>query len=103
LQYSLITLISTFSKSNTLNPSAPLHPHLHTSGHATHPVILLFNALVTEKRVVFLGHGRPAGEVANLVLAACALGSGCGTVLQGYLERAIPYANLSIAEKYNDV
>ena len=43
---------------------------------------------------MFLGHGRPAGEVADFVLAACALGSGCG-VLKGVEARAFPYTNLS--------
>lgn len=52
------------------------------------------NALLTEKRVVFLGHGHPSGEVANYVLAACALGSGSGGVLLGITQRAFPYTNL---------
>jgi hypothetical protein len=30
-----------------------------------------------------------------MVLAACALGSGCGQVLRGYTECAFPYANLA--------
>jgi len=40
-----------------------------------------------------LGHLKPSGEVANFVLAACALGS-CG-ILRGYSERCFPYTNLA--------
>lgn len=93
LQYSLIKLIQMFGTPTSLTPG-PLHPHLHTSGAATPAILVLFNALVTRKRVVILGHGQPAGSVASLVLAACALGSGCGAVLGGFLERAFPYTNL---------
>lgn len=50
---------------------------------------------MTYKRVVFLGHGQAASQVANLVLAACALGSGCGSVLKGFTDRAFPYTNLT--------
>lgn len=57
--------------------------------------MLLLNALLTQKRIIFLGYGHPSGEVANYVLAACALGSGCGTVLRGFTERAFPYTNLT--------
>ncbi|GAA5868799.1 hypothetical protein JCM1840_005123 [Sporobolomyces johnsonii] len=92
--YSLIKLIQTFSSPTSLSPS-PLHAHLHTSGAQTPPIIVLFNALLTGHRVVFLGHGQPAGHVAELVLAACALASGCGAVMGGFEERAFPYTNLS--------
>ncbi|GAA5849623.1 hypothetical protein JCM8547_000514 [Rhodosporidiobolus lusitaniae] len=93
-EYSLIKLIQTFSSPSSLTPG-PLHPHLHTSGAHTPPLIVLFNALVTGQRVVFLGHGQPAGRVAELVLAACALVSGCGSVMAGVEERAFPYTNLA--------
>ncbi|KAF9067495.1 docking domain of Afi1 for Arf3 in vesicle trafficking-domain-containing protein [Rhodocollybia butyracea] len=110
--YSLITLIRTFSQptssssssSSTLSShSSPVHPHLHTSGPSTHPIIVLFNALVTGKNIIFLGHKRPAGEVSLFVLAACALGSGCGAVLRGFVERAFPYANLNNKEEWEGV
>lgn len=102
-EYSLIQLVQTFSSPNALNYNGPLHPHLHTSGVLTHPIILLFNALVTQKRIMFLGHGLPAGVVAQMVLAACALGSGCGGVLEGYARRAFPYCNLTIYEDFKAV
>lgn len=70
-------------------------PSLHTAGPSTNPIILLFNALVTQRRVIFLGHGKAAGQVANFVLAACALGSGGGGILSGFTARAFPYANLA--------
>ncbi|EAU91626.1 MesA protein [Coprinopsis cinerea okayama7 len=99
--YSLITLIKVFS--NHQQVSGPLHPHLHTNGPQTHPIIILFNALVTGKRIIFLGHKRPAGEVSSFVLAACALASGCGAVLRGFIERAFPYANLRNRDDWESV
>ncbi|KAF8993684.1 stabilization of polarity axis-domain-containing protein [Cyathus striatus] len=99
--YSLITLIKTFSSYQQV--LGPVHPHLHTSGPQTHPIIILFNALVTGKRIIFLGHRRPAGEVSSFVLAACALGSGCGAVLRGFIERAFPYANLNNRDEWESV
>ncbi|KAG8907144.1 hypothetical protein FRB99_005252 [Tulasnella sp. 403] len=92
--YSLVQLIQTFT-SPTATINGPAHPHLHTNGALTPPLILLFNALITQKRIIFMGYGRPAGHVANYVLAACALGSGCGCQLRGFIERAFPYTNLS--------
>ncbi|KAG6377424.1 docking domain of Afi1 for Arf3 in vesicle trafficking-domain-containing protein [Boletus reticuloceps] len=86
--YSLIQLIQTFS-APIVTVSGPHHPHLHTNGNLTHPIIILFNALVTGKRILFLGHNIPAGQVANYVLSACALGSGCGAILRGFIERAV--------------
>ncbi|EIW78386.1 spindle pole body interacting protein [Coniophora puteana RWD-64-598 SS2] len=98
-EYSLIQLISTFS-TPTVTVTGPIHPHLHTNGNATHPIVILFNALVTGKRILFLGHSIPAGQVASYVLSACALGSGCGTVLRGFVERAFPYASLAGGEDW---
>ncbi|KAI8884579.1 spindle pole body interacting protein [Backusella circina FSU 941] len=94
--FSVIKLITTFTPTTGFPGSPnPHHPHLDSNGGSTHPIMLLVNALLTQKRVVFLGHGHPSGEVANYVLAACALGSGCGTVLKGFTERAFPYTNLT--------
>ncbi|KAG0750010.1 hypothetical protein G6F57_004179 [Rhizopus arrhizus] len=95
--FSVIKLINTFTPNINHYPGSlnPHHPHLDTPGSYTHPIMLLLNALLTQKRIIFLGHGHPSGEVANYVLAACALGSGCGTVLRGFTERAFPYTNLT--------
>ncbi|KAH7913559.1 docking domain of Afi1 for Arf3 in vesicle trafficking-domain-containing protein [Hygrophoropsis aurantiaca] len=98
-EYSLIQLIQTFS-TPVVTVTGPLHPHLHTNGSLTHPIIILFNALVTGKRILFLGHNIPAGQVANYVLSACALGSGCGAILRGFIERAFPYACLAGGEDW---
>ncbi|RKP35528.1 docking domain of Afi1 for Arf3 in vesicle trafficking-domain-containing protein [Dimargaris cristalligena] len=87
-------LITTFANGQISSPR-PLHPHLDSGSPQPHPLILLINALLTQKRIIFLGHGRPSGEVANYVLAACALGSGSGGVLRGFTNRAFPYTNLT--------
>ena len=92
--FSLIKLIQTFSTVHASAPQPfPLHPHLTTSGAYTHPIMVLVNALLTQKRVVFLGHNRPSGEVAEAVLAACSLAS--GGILRGFTRHAFPYTDLT--------
>lgn len=92
--FSLIKLIQTFSDPHAKQPQPfVLHPHLTTGGAYTHPIIVLVNAMLTQKRVIFLGHNRPSGEVAEAVLAACALVS--GGVLRGFTRHAFPYTDLS--------
>ncbi|KAL2138224.1 hypothetical protein VTI28DRAFT_5411 [Corynascus sepedonium] len=92
--FSLIKLIQNFSDSHSKSPQAfPLHPHLTTNGPNTHPIIVLINALLTQKRVIFLGHNMPSGEVAEAVLAACALAS--GGILRGFTRYAFPYTDLT--------
>lgn len=72
-----------------------LHPHLHSNGVYTHPVTLLFNALITHKRVLFVAYHSPATVVVEHVLAACALVSGCGAVLRGFVASSMPYVTLA--------
>ncbi|KAK3313825.1 docking domain of Afi1 for Arf3 in vesicle trafficking-domain-containing protein [Apodospora peruviana] len=92
--FSLIKLIQNFSDGHAKSPqSFPLHPHLTTNGANTHPIIVLVNALLTQKRVIFLGHNMPSGEVAEAVLAACALAS--GGILRGFTRHAFPYTDLT--------
>ncbi|THC97309.1 hypothetical protein EYZ11_003200 [Aspergillus tanneri] len=92
--FSLIKLIQTFSIPHTTTPQPfPIHPHLTTSGIYTHPIIVLVNAMLTQKRVIFLGHNRPSGEVAEAVLAACAIAS--GGILRGFTRHAFPYTDLT--------
>ncbi|BGO91277.1 hypothetical protein NBRC10512_008231 [Rhodotorula toruloides] len=100
--YSLIKLVQTFSGPTSLAPG-PILPQLHTSGPSTPALIVLLNAILTGHRVVFLGHQQPAGRVAELVLAACALASGSGAILQGFEERAFPYTNLSNLDNLQNV
>ena len=92
--FSLIKLIQTFSDVHSKSPQPfTVHPHLTTGGPFTHPIIVLANAMLTQKRVLFLGHNRPSGEVAEAVLAACALAS--GGILRGFTRHAFPYTDLS--------
>ena len=93
--FSLISLIQTFSNPHTTSPQpfATLHAHLTTAGPLTHPVIVLLNALLTQKRVVFIGHNLPSSQVAETVLAACALAS--GGILRGFIRHAFPYTDLT--------
>jgi hypothetical protein len=96
--FSLIKLIQTFSTPHSLSPQPfPLHhPHLTTSGPLTHPIIVLLNALLTQKRIVFIGHNLPSSEVAEAVLAACSLAS--GGFLRGFTRHAFPYTDLTKIE-----
>jgi hypothetical protein len=55
-------------------------------------VMTLFNAMLAGKRVIFLGHGHPAGDVCEAVLSACLLVS---PPLRGVLKRCFPYAHLT--------
>jgi hypothetical protein len=92
--FSLIKLVQIFGTPHSTQPQPfALHPHLTTSGAFTHPIIVLINAMLTQKRVIFLGHNRPSGEVAEAVLAACALAS--GGVLRGFTRHAFPYTDLT--------
>ncbi|SZF03887.1 unnamed protein product [Blumeria hordei] len=92
--FSLIKLIQTFGEPHAKSPQQfALHPHLTTSGAFTHPIIVLVNAILTQKRVIFLGYNRPSGEVAEAVLAACAMSS--GGILRGFTRHAFPYTDLS--------
>lgn len=92
-EYSLSQLLTTFGHARHA-PQGPMHPHLHSNGAYTHPLTVLFNALLSCKRVLFIGRHAPARIVVDQVLAACALASGCGAVLRGWISRAVPYATL---------
>lgn len=92
--FSLIKLIQKFSIPHQTSPTPfVLHPHLTTGGQYTHPIIVLINALLTQKRIIFLGHNMPSGEVAETVLAACTLAS--GGLLRGFTRHAFPYTDLT--------
>jgi hypothetical protein len=92
--FSLIKLIQTFSEPHAKSPQPfSIHPHLTTSGPTTHPIMVLANALLTQKRIIFLGHNMPSSDVAEAVLAACALAS--GGLLRGFTRHAFPYTDLT--------
>ncbi|KAJ8103529.1 docking domain of Afi1 for Arf3 in vesicle trafficking-domain-containing protein [Lipomyces tetrasporus] len=88
----LTAILNTLPKSYSV-----LHPHLTTSGSKTHPLIVLMNGLLTEKRVIFMGPGRAAKDVVDAVLSACALVS--SGILRGFSHRAYPYTDLSKIDK----
>ncbi|EFX00253.1 protein MesA [Grosmannia clavigera kw1407] len=95
--FSLVKLIQNFADPHAKQPQPfAAHAHLTTSGPLTHPIIVLVNALLTQKRIIFLGHNMPSGEVAEAVLAACALAS--GGVLRGFTRHAFPYTDLTKIE-----
>ncbi|CAN0181531.1 unnamed protein product, partial [Ectocarpus fasciculatus] len=56
-------------------------------------VMAIYNAVLTGRRVIFVGYNHAAGDVCKIVLAACALVS--PPIQQGILHRAYPYASLS--------
>ena len=51
-------------------------------------------ALMTEKRVLFVGHGKPCSEVGNCVLSCIAIASG-GNLIPAIAERCFPYTSLA--------
>ena len=57
--------------------------------------VQIHNALLLQKRVVFLGYQQPASVACKAVLSACLLIS---PPFVGTLERAVPYANLTNME-----
>lgn len=87
--YSLIRLLTAFES------VSGRHAHLHSNGQHTHPNTVLFNALVTHKRVLFVTCHARASVVVDCVLSACAFASGCGSLLRGFLDTAVPYATLA--------
>ncbi|KAK5171874.1 uncharacterized protein LTR77_003511 [Saxophila tyrrhenica] len=93
--FSMVKLITTFATPHATAPTpfSPTHPHLTTSGPLTHPIIVLLNALLTQKRIIFLGHNLPSSEVAEAVLGACSLAS--GGLLRGFTRHAFPYTDLT--------
>ena len=88
----MVDFVNKFSQSYSF-PS-PYIPYLHTNGAQTHPIILIINAILAEKSVIFLGTNMPATNCSRMALAACAAASGCGQVLRGVSAHSHPYANL---------
>jgi hypothetical protein len=61
--------------------------------------MILLHAILSQKRVLFLGNQLAAGEVAQFVLAACSLVS---PHLRGILDRTFPYTNLMDVDRMLD-
>lgn len=89
--FSLIKLISTLS--NITQPFSSVHRELTTYGPNTPAVLVLINALLTQKRILFYGVNSPSFDVAEHVLAACSLAS--GGILRTFNTHAFPYTDLS--------
>jgi hypothetical protein len=53
--------------------------------------MIIYNALLYEKRIVMVGHNKNAGEVASYVLSVCSLAPGIPQVLR---KRVFPYVSL---------
>lgn len=101
-EFSIIKLIQTFAWPHTDSPQPfPHHAHLTSSGPYTHPIIVLVNAILTQKRVLFLGHEKYARDVAEAVLASCALAS--GGILRGFTRYAFPYTDLTKVDDLAEV
>ena len=69
------------------------HPHFDI-GPNTSPFLILLFALLSQKRVIFVGHGKPCREVGNCVLSCVAIASG-GDLLSGVVDRCYPYVSLA--------
>ncbi|KYR01730.1 hypothetical protein DLAC_01741 [Tieghemostelium lacteum] len=54
-------------------------------------IMKIFNGILSQKRIIFLGYGCSADEVCNYVLAACQM---VCPPLKGIRERCFPYTNL---------
>ncbi|OAJ42986.1 hypothetical protein BDEG_26371 [Batrachochytrium dendrobatidis JEL423] len=101
--FSFTTLFTTFASPTLTNQTLPLkwrnelpycwHPHLDC-GSLTHPIIVLLFALLTEKRVLFLGYGKPSSEISSCVLACTAIASGGGLVPDA-ISRSFPCVGLA--------
>lgn len=55
-------------------------------------VMIIYNALLFEKRIVMVGHNKNAGEVASYVLSVCSLAPYIPSVLR---RRVFPYISLA--------
>lgn len=55
-------------------------------------IMHIYNGLLTQKRILFLGFECSAGEVSEYVLAACCM---VCPPLKGLVSRAFPYTNLT--------
>lgn len=89
--FSVIKLISTLL--NITHPIQQFHSHLTIYGPNTHPLLVLIFALLTQKRILFIGLNTPSRDVAEHVLACCSIAS--AGILRSFTTNAFPYTDLS--------
>ncbi|PVV04120.1 hypothetical protein BB560_001389 [Smittium megazygosporum] len=63
------------------------------------PILVLIYSILTEKKIIFMGHNQPAEEVSNFVLSALVIGSGGGSVLKALKYKIFPYASLASIDR----
>ena len=93
-EFSMIDFIQRYNKTGEEIPSGPIIKELHSSGQNTPNLIVLINAVLTNKRVLFQGHHISASEVCQHVLALVSLASGNGAILRGITKRCFPYCSI---------
>eukprot|EP00834_Sanchytrium_tribonematis_P004319 NODE_206_length_12919_cov_0.381357.p1 type:complete len:636 gc:universal NODE_206_length_12919_cov_0.381357:8104-6197(-) len=93
-EFSIIDFIQKYNKAGTEFPTGPMIKELHSSGVETPNLIVLINAVLTGKRVLFLGHAISASEVCQHVLALVSIASGNGSILRGISKRCFPYCSI---------
>lgn len=95
---SLITAMANIQISNTPGPikyrnGLPYLWHHHLDCSQSHPFLILLFALISEKKVLFVGHGLSCQQVGNCVLACIAMLSG-GDLISS-IHRCFPYTCLA--------
>lgn len=81
--FSVTSLVETFHKP----PS---------KSHEPSQVMIILHGILSQRRIVFLGHQTPAGEIAKYVLAASSL---VAPYLRTVVDRLFPYTCLTLLDK----
>lgn len=92
--FSVSEFLKAFSTATLVVPgnrACDIAPH----GGATPPILVLVYALITRRRVFFLGPGRSGAEICAFVFAALALISGGAGLVPGLARQTYPYIDLS--------
>jgi Stabilization of polarity axis len=85
------------------SPRASSEAPQHLKGKGNHRPMNSTGSHSSFDEGIIFRHNRPAGQVSSYVLSACALGSGCGIILRGFIERAFPYATLINRDEWESV
>lgn len=86
------------SKANdtkNISTNVPPYPELLVYGESTPAIVVLINAFLTHKKILYLGNKTPALAICEAVFATIALISGGGGLLRGFLKQTYPYIDLS--------